>query len=346
MRAFMHILASMWAVVGLAGGCASSDAHSLVPNRAGANAGANAAALRQQEPAAETSTRSPASEFYGTASALPAAMWNNDAISFDEMRPRLMEAAGSGILEELLLERALEKELALKSISIDDAAIAAEEAAALAALAPDRSRAEQLLNRLRTLQGMGAVRWKALLKRNAGLRALARASSGISEENIRQAYDARHGPKRSARLIVATDLAQAQAALSRLDAGEPFGEVAATLSTDASASRGGLLAPISQLDHSYPQAVRDTLFALKVGARSDPILIDGGYAIIELRAEIPGDGAEPSAVRNECEAAARLAQERVEMDRIARGLVRDARPTLFDASLEDSWRRSQESRRE
>ncbi len=273
-------------------------------------------------------------------------MWNSEAISFAQMRPRLLEAAGGSILDELLLERALVRTLGLESIVIDEAAIAAEEAAALGALSKDRARAEQLLERLRSSQGLGTTRWHALLTRNAGLRALARKSSSISEENVRQAYDARHGPRRSARLIVVADLAQAQQARAQLDAGTPFGEVAARFSTDASASRGGLIAPMCKLDPSYPLAIREALFALAKGDRSEPVLIDGGYAILELRDETPGDGADPAAVRAECETAAQLAQERVEMDRIARHLLGEARPTVFDSNLEEAWQRQIESRRE
>ncbi len=268
----------------------------------------------------------------------PAAIVDGQSVSWRQLQPRLAEIAGGQILDEVILERALERELARSSLVITAEALAAEEAAALEALGGDPSRAEQLLASLRAAQGLGNERWKALLFRNAALRALARRDSTISEENIRQAYDTLHGPRRVCRLIVVADLPAAERVKSRLASGETFADVAALASIDSSASRGGLLAPIAREDPSYPPAFREALFALAPGARSELILLENGYAIVELREELKGDGADPAASRAECERVARRAQERVEMDRIARALVRSAKTTIFDAHLEGSWK--------
>ncbi|MSR28296.1 MAG: peptidylprolyl isomerase [Phycisphaerales bacterium] len=276
----------------------------------------------------------------------PAAIYEGTSISREDLRPRLMEMSGGQILDELILEHELAQALAAHAIVISPAAIHAEEETALEALSADPSRREQLLHSLRAAQGLGPTRWQALLFRNAALRALAREASEISEENIRQAYDSLHGPRRSCRLIVVADLAAAERVQARLDSGESFSEVAAMASTDSSASRGGLLAPIARLDPSYPPAVREMLFALAPGGRSEFLLLENGYAIIEMRSEVAGNGADPATVRAECERVARRAQERVEMDRIARGLLRGVNATIFDRSLDESWKRQLESHRE
>ena len=55
------------------------------------------------------------------------------------------------------------------------------------------------------------------------------------------AHDAAHGAKRGARVIAVPDLRAAQAVADRLAKGERFEDLAAELSTDPSAARGGLV---------------------------------------------------------------------------------------------------------
>ena len=272
-----------------------------------------------------------------TAQERPVAIVAGDAIFWDELRPRLIELSGATALEELLLERSLRRELGLAQITIDSAATALEEQSARDALSNDPVRAAQLLEALRSAQGLGATRWQALLWRNAALRALARRDVRMTEAHIVEAFDVAHGPRRTARLLVVADVAAASSARTRIAAGEPFSEVCAQLSTDSSASRGGLLAPIAKGDPSFPPAFRDVLFSLRVGEISQAVLLENGYAIVQLVRETPGDGSDPAATRAECERLARRALERIEMDRIARALVRKATPTLFDESMRASW---------
>lgn len=273
------------------------------------------------------------------------AMWRNDAIPGEELDARAMEAAGALVLEEMLIERALRTELARRELSIDDAAIAREEAMAREALSSDPTRAEQLLQALRASQGLGSIRWRSLLWRNAALRTLARDQSSVGEAEIATAHDLRHGPRRSARIIVLPDLASVQRATERLGAGETFSDVASAVSTDTSRDRGGLVSPISRLDPTWPATVREALWAIEVGTHSAPVLIDDGYIIVRCEGEIAGDGVAPEAARDENERTARLAVDRIEMDRIVREIVRGLDPTIFDRSLEESWRRTRDTRR-
>jgi hypothetical protein len=273
------------------------------------------------------------------------ALWRNDAIPGDELDVRAMEAAGALALEEMLIERALRIELARRELSVTDEAIAAEEAMAREALSPDPARAEQLLQALRASQGLGAVRWPALLWRNAALRTLARSQSSVGETEIATAHDLRHGARRAARIIVLPDLASVQSAMDRLAAGDAFADVAAAMSTDASRDRGGLVSPVARLDPTWPATVREALWAIAPGTNSAPVLIDDGYVIIRCEGETPGDGVMPEDARAESERTARLAVDRIEMDRILREIVRDLDPTIFDRTLEESWQRTRNARR-
>lgn len=295
--------------------------------------------------AATSAASEPARATSGDRRNSPPAIWRNDAIPGDELAARTMEAAGALALEEMLIERALRTELARRELVVDEAAVAAEETMAREALAPDSARADQLLQALRASQGLGESRWKALLWRNAALRALARRQSSVGEAEIATAHDLRHGPRRDARIIVLPDLAAVQSALDRLAAGEPFADVAAALSSDSSKDRGGLVSPIARLDPTWPATVREAVWAIDVGARSAPVLIDDGYVIVRCEREIPGDGVTLEAARAESERTARLAVDRIEMDRIVRDIVRGLDPTIFDRTLEESWTRTRDARR-
>lgn len=273
------------------------------------------------------------------------ALWRNDAVPRGELDTRAIEAAGALVLEEMLIERALRTELARRELTVDEASIAAEESMARDALSADPARAEQLLQSLRASQGLGALRWRSLLWRNAALRTIARSQSSVGESEIATAHDLRHGPRRAARIIVLSDLAAVQPAMDRLRAGEPFADVASAVSTDSSRDRGGLVSPVARLDPTWPATVREALWALDVGTNSAPVLIDDGYVIVRCEGEIAGDGVTPEAARAESERTARLAVDRIEMDRILREIVRSLDPTIFDRALDESWRRTRDARR-
>ena len=98
--------------------------------------------------------------------------------------------------------------------------------------------------------------------------------------------------------------------------------------------------PVSRADPSYPEAMRKTLWSLKPGEISPPVLMDNQYAVIMLVKEIPGDDVTFEDVRAEMDRFARLEQERVLMDRLARSLMTDISVTIFDESLKDTWDRT------
>ena len=202
------------------------------------------------------------------------------------------------------------------------------------------ARARTLLGEIRARQGLGPVRWRSLLWRNAVLRALVAADVRVEEPQVVAAHDAAHGAKRRARVIAVPDLRDAQRVQERLASGEPFEAVAADASTDPSAARGGLVTPMSRLDPGVPAAVREALWALaKPGDLSPPVLIPSGYLLVRFEGEDPGDGVALEAVRARAERSVRLAQERARMDTLAADLLRGVRPTIFDESLADSWNR-------
>jgi parvulin-like peptidyl-prolyl isomerase len=271
-----------------------------------------------------------------------AAIWQQDTISWNELRPILAERAGAAALEEAMLDKRIHAAVAAKSIAITEEMMRAEETALREQLSPDAQRADRLLDEVRARQGLGPSRWRALLWRNAALRAMVAVDVQILPTQIDAALDAAHGPKRRARVIAVPDMRTAQQVSERLSAGELFADVAADVSTDASAARGGLIAPVSKLDPGFPGAFREALWALTtVGSVSPPVMAGSGVVLVLYESDVPAQpGPLPADARVSAERAVRLAQERGRMEELARDFVRGAKPTIFDDSLADSWKRT------
>lgn len=269
-----------------------------------------------------------------------AATCGGETISWSELRPILAERAGAAAIEEVLLDKRLRTTAAQRGITITEEAMRAEEAALRHQLSTDAERAERLLEELRARQGLGPTRWRALLWRNAALRALVAEEVQVQPAQVEAALDAAHGPRRRARVIAVPDLRTAQHVSERLKAGEAFPDLAAELSTDVSAARGGLIAPVSRLDPAFPTAFREALWALAaVGGVSPPVMTGAGFVLVRYEGDVPAT-TPPADARAEAERAVRLAQERALMETLARDMMRDANPSIFDESLADSWRRT------
>ena len=269
--------------------------------------------------------------------ARPAALVNGRIVDWGELKPRLNEAAGADVLAKVILDRMLARELDDAGILITAEDVDAERALFYDTLSDDPDVAARLARQVRARQGLGPSRLSKLLERNAALRALVRDRVEINDEAVRRMYDVVHGPRRQARLIIAPALNDAQAAINRVNAGELFADVAVEVSTDTSAARGGLLEPISRADASYPQVMREALWALVPGELSRPVFLNDRYAVLSLVRVVDGDGADFYAVRPDLERLVRLNQERILMDNLARRLLTEASVTIIDDEIKWSW---------
>ncbi len=280
----------------------------------------------------------------------PVALIDGAALSWDDVRDSLAEAAGGAVLEEFILSRALEAECAAKNIAITEADLERERRLALDFLSTGGESttedAERLLARIRAARGLGDKRFAGLVRRNAMMRALVAGDVSITPAAIDQAYQLRFGERTRARLMVLGSSAELARATERLNAGEPFSTVAAELSSDPSADRGGLIEPISQADESYPVGIRKAAQETAIGSVSRPVLLDGRYALVMVESKIPaseppgGDGRD--AARAELERDVRLRQERLLMNTLARRLLAGTEVQVLDRSAEWSWRNRRE----
>lgn len=275
-----------------------------------------------------------------TVSAHPVAAWRDHTWTLEELQPSLVEIAGATVLRDAFLDFRIAQALKEQGIVIDAAAIDRERALLVASLDPNPNIAERLLGEIRVRQGLGPVRFEALLRRNAGLRALVQPDVRITPEALARQHEAMHGATRVVRVISVTSLAEADHIKRDLDGGASFIEIATKRSNDASAARGGLLAPMARTDPSWPESFRQLVFALGPNEISVPTLVDQQYLIVQLVEERPGDGSTLAGERSDVERALRLAQERVLMEERARAYLAEAKPVIYDSSFDHAWRQS------
>ena len=271
----------------------------------------------------------------------PIALVDRERVTIAEIEPQLLEAVGGRIVRERVLDARLARTAAREGIEIDADDLQRERDLLTATLAEDPDRAERLLDELRRNRGLGPIRFEALLRRTALLRRLVAEEVEITDAALEGAHDLAHGPRRVARIVVVEDLRAASDARRRLDAGTPFATVAVERSLDASADRGGLLAPVSRLDPSWPIAFRNAVFDAEIGRVSEPVRIDGRTLLVLVEEERPGTGVTLDANREQAEAAARLAIERLLMDRLARRMVPADAIDPIDPSLRWSMPRGE-----
>ncbi len=266
----------------------------------------------------------------------PAAMIDGEPVTWDALRAPLAEAAGAEVLRETALESRLRKRMEREGLALTEAMIERERelfASAAASAGVSGEDAAAALERVRRERGLGPVRFAGLLRRSAMLRAIVAPRVNVNEASIAQAYALRHGERFRARVIVTPTAREAAAALARVRGGEDFSRIAAEVSTDASAARGGVIEPISPADPAYPKALRDTLAAMKPGEVSDPVVLEGGFALLVLDERLAASAPPLDSVRAEMERDARSRQERLLMEQLAREIEAGADIRPLDAGL-------------
>ena len=264
------------------------------------------------------------------------------AIGWDELTPLLAEAAGASAIEDVVLERLVTRALLERGLAITQADVARERDLLIQELRSGLGEtAGQAFVRLRARRGLGEVRMARLLERNAGLRALVAPDITITDAEIRTAYDIAHGPRIEARLIVVPSLPEASAIRDRVaTAPNPavaFATEAVERSIDPSGVRGGLVDPISTADPRWPGSIRQRAGTLGVAEVSEPLAIDGGFALLFKAGATPADGVPYGSVAPDLERRLRLARERVAMESLAERLLADARFEILDPALAWSW---------
>tara|TARA_R110000782_G_scaffold20675_19_gene55905 strand:+ start:5965 stop:7017 length:1053 start_codon:yes stop_codon:yes gene_type:complete len=270
---------------------------------------------------------------------------DGSTLDWATLRTPLAEAAGALVLEEIVLDRSLEREAARAGVRVGETEIRAEEASLLeeiASVSSGQSRME-VLEQIRRSRGLGPVRYESLLRRNALLRALVRAGSEPDPAELELARRLAFGETRRVRLFVSSSEALATRARTEALAAPAesrvwvFAEQAALHSTHPTSARGGLVERFHTEDPAYPSIVGNAAAALEPGGLSSVLSTAGGFAVVLVESVQAGRAPEAGEAER---VSRRLRQrkERLAMERLARELIERARVSPVDPDLARAWR--------
>jgi len=290
-------------------------------------------------PPASTSRPKPVATDGRSGNGRPVAIIGGVRVEIDSLRPLLAEAAGASVLEEVILDAALARELGSPLSTFGRDEVERERAASIGLIRGETGLSEaeaiEQLERSRIARGLGPARFDGLLRRNAAMRRLVAAEVSVSADELRLARDMNFGDRVRARLLVVRSSREAEQLRSRLAAGGDFAEVARSRSLDPSASDGGLLESVSWQDPAVPLPLQQALRDTPPGEISPVVALDGASAIVRVEQRLGATGSGVS--DTELETRIRLRKERVAMDALASRLIVAMPVTVFDDNLRWAW---------
>jgi hypothetical protein len=269
---------------------------------------------------------------------------DGSGIGWGAILPGLTELGGAVVLEEVVLDRVLAREAARRGLVVDEAGVRAEEALLMdemASVGADQSRAEALAE-IRRARGLGPVRYEALLRRNALLRAMVRDEAAPTEAERRLAKELAFGQAFRVRLFVTASESTAAAVRTEVAAAEVgqrawrFSDACVRSSGHPSSPRGGLIERFSPADPAYPHVLGDAVRATAAGSLTPVLATPAGYAVVlveEALTERAGTDEEVERV----ERRVRVRKERLAMERLARDLMARASVSPVDPGLARAW---------
>lgn len=270
---------------------------------------------------------------------IPVALVNDEAVSWEEFSELVAETSGGKILNEIALDRMLVEQLAKNGLTVTYADAMKEESILVSSLDPDPDQAVRLLRILKKRRSLGPARYANMLRRNAMLRNLVQGDVVISEDRLREEFERLYGPRYRVRLITLDTRKEAEDVLRQLRKGVPFNETAAQVSTDVSAARGGLIAPISAKDQTYPNVLREVIPDLFEGEISPIVPIEDQFAIVQMVERIGAAKVRFEEVTDTLRETVRRAEERRLMDVLAAQLLDEAEVIVLDPAADRAWKR-------
>lgn len=273
----------------------------------------------------------------------PAALVNGREVAWADLRPALAELAGGQALEEAVLDDLLQRRCAERGLEIGPERIAEERALLVESLDPLPDRAEEMLKAIRSARGMGETRFAGALRRSAMLRALAGEEQAEVAAELKRSERALREERSVLRVIVTANEGAAVAARAQVvQGGEPvdamrFAAVAAEVSQDESAARGGLLGEVTTSDSRLPAALRSAVARTLPGQVTPVVGTGTGFAVALVERRLPARGELTAEELRRLQRTVQTTVQRRSMERLARALLADANVVPMDRSLGWSW---------
>ncbi|WP_148213729.1 peptidyl-prolyl cis-trans isomerase [Alicyclobacillus acidocaldarius] len=265
------------------------------------------------------------------------AMVGKTPITRQELAQQSEAYAGSAMLEELIANALIEQAAAKQHVTATNAEINQQ----LTAIEMQNGiTSDAQLNSLLAQNHMTKAQFLNQIRDNILASKLAEAQVHVTDKQIASYYKQNASmftvpETRKIAIIAVKTKADAEKALTEIQSGTPFASVAKSVSIDAATrSKGGLLGTFSldELKAGDP-AIASTAFALKAGAVSDPVKVQGGYDIVQCQAITPQHVEPLSAVRSQIIQAIKQQNAESETKLVAQ-LAKSADIRILDPSYE------------
>ncbi len=280
----------------------------------------------------------------------PIAKVNGRAMARQRFLDLLLDSHGPVLLEQLAVLSLAEDIAAQRAIKVTKADIDLEYSRALRRFVDpipeltgsnfDSDTAEALLESVLEDRNISRGEFMLAIRRNAVLRAIVLADLTISDEQARDQYDIQFGKRAIVRHIQVGTRVEANRVIAELSRGAEFASLAQRMSVNSASSQsGGLLKPFSRNDKTLPADFRNAAFALAPGEVSGLVKTGKWYHVLKLvRFEKPE---QPVFGSVELEMKSQVKESLVEpaIQRLYERLFREARITIYDETLRESFRR-------
>ena len=226
-----------------------------------------------------------------TGDALSVATVHGVTITRSDLYRPLVESYGLPMLQTVMLLKLSQQVADQNHVTVTPADVRTERTRMLADVFPDAPAGddETLLDQLLKQQNITRPQFEMVLQTNANLRKVVEPHlPAFTDDQLRQAFGLRYGENRQVSDIEVPNMRVAAEVKQRLDAGEPFGQVASEFSDDPrTRNLGGELPPFSAQSPNMPQAIRDAVFSMQVGKVSDVVQDGSSYHILKLERIFP-----------------------------------------------------------
>ncbi|GIN73847.1 foldase protein PrsA [Bacillus sp. J14TS2] len=191
-------------------------------------------------------------------------------VSKEELYDAMKERVGDQVLQQLVVEKVLEKEYKVSDKEVD------AELNKIKDQLGEQFEMQLMQSGFSDEEDFREVLYLNLLQQKAATKDIE-----VTDDELQEYYDQKE-PDIDVRHIIVEDEKTAKEAKKKLDDGEDFADVAKEYSTDATAENGGDLGTLSREDPQMDEDFKAAAFDLKEGEVSAPIETQFGWHIIEV----------------------------------------------------------------
>jgi len=275
---------------------------------------------------------------------------NGQPIEHAELADLLIRAKGVGILQQLILSKAVEQEADRRGISAGEADVQREYDLAIEAehfngkdvehLTP--ARREQIIEDWTRSRGVSRAELHLAMRRQALLRKMVAGQVKIDDDMLRKEFGRVHGEKVEIRHLQLAAPRYYEQIKKSLDSGERFEDLVVQYSQNViSREKLGLLPPFTATDTTVPAVFAKAAFSLQPGQYSNLIEAEGNFHVLKLERKLPPDPVTFDEVREKLRLrlAARLTVEA--MQQLGSNLLMRSELKIEEPGLREEYRRKQ-----